>query len=1685
MKKLHVTTVQHLKTLGRLCAVWGLMLLFNSPIIAADFTSQAAGDWNNAATWTITSGTDADGIPDVDDNVTIAHDVAQGIFESAEIVKIMTGATLTTNGGVSSGLLENNGHLIIYGFPNAFEINDYSGNGMITIGGTLQINTIGGLNYRNAIFNFTANTQCYIYGSINFIGTTPQTINNFGRLETVNVNNPNNLTIQLSCAIQHLNFISGKLILPVNAFVEFDEISYVTGQNANRYIQTESSGYGGVRKLMFRTEEVEFPIGASDYTPFFAHVNGENVHLTATVKDDLDPARPLTGTSYVKKEWSIYSQVNSIASGGTSSLVVDPPYIKFQWNNTPTDEGVGFNTTNARLMKYDDNFEKWVALPVANSTFACASGICTVTQTDVDIRGIYTIASPSAFFPVSITGLNATYCKNAAAVTLAGLPTGGVFTIDGNVVTTLDPSLLSVGNHTVVYTASENDYSNSATQIVTITQPTVAIVGLNPTVCQQSGAAVSGTPVGGTLTLDGNTIVTFYPSGTSLGNHTMAYSYTDANGCSNSVSQSFSVITTAVAITGLNATYCQSAAPVTLTGTPTGGTFSVDFINSTTLDPSVLSVGNHTVTYAATGPNGCHNSTGQFVAITAAPTASITGLAATHCQGGNSIVLTGQPTGGQFKIDGNNAIIMNPSVLSVGNHTVTYSVAQNGCTSTATQTVTIEQAAAATFLDLNNIYCRNSSLVTIHASPSGGTYTINGLPATLNDGISTFTVIDPPILGVGNHIVTYTATLNGCTYTATKTIAVVAPATGSFVNLKDNYCRNEITDPLVAIPSGGVFTRGGDPMSFPVITAIDTKNALGLLPPTYPVFYSYMDANACSNRIEKFITLNENPSFTITTNPCSGQQTVTITPTGNINGFTYSINGGTTFVASNVFTNVAAGTYSVVVKNTTTTCTAEQSLVVTTPPAVLSATYVVTNTTCSNSSDGKIAVTVSGGTSPFDISISNSTHQASPLFQNVAAGTYHLVVIDANGCIFSNPSPVVGSPTPVVLTLTSTTNILCGGSATGRIIVAATGGTGAKQYSKDNGTTWQTSATFNNLTVGVYTILSKDANNCLSNTVSATLTELPPLVVTVSKTNLTCNTSTDGTITISATGGTSPNSFSINNGATYFLSNAFTGLNAGNYNVRVKDANNCVSANQVTTISRPAVPTFTTTQTNVTCNGLSNGAISFVVSSGGGGGAGTFQYSIDNGANWHNSPTANAFQNLAIGAYNTKIRNANNCESAVRIVTITEPLAVNLTITSSTNILCNGGATGSIVALATGGTGTKRYSKDGGTTWQNSATFANLTAGTYQVVSKDANNCLSNVQSVVLTQPSAPLSFAVTKTATSCNATADGTINVAATGGTTPYNYSINNGVAYVPTSSFSNLAAATYNVRVKDANNCLAATQPTVVTQPNVVNASTTVTNLTCNGSNDGKITMSNPTGGTGAPYQFSKDNGTTWQTGLIFNGLTSGIYNVRIKDASGCLSALKVLTVTEPAAISFGVITQDATCGSNNGIIVVNQVSGGTPNYRYSKNGGNAFQGNNNFFNLAAGSYPIQVRDSRNCLSAIQNVTILSGCIVQPFVNTGSNNGIVEATNGKPMKNDYNFLLAPNPAQSDFLIHYKLAEDTDLTMDLLDMNGRSVWSKKLDNAFEGSEKVNVRDLPSGVYLVKLSPLGGEIKVQRLVITK
>ena len=118
--------------------------------------------------------------------------------------------------------------------------------------------------------------------------------------------------------------------------------------------------------------------------------------------------------------------------------------------------------------------------------------------------------------------------------------------------------------------------------------------------------------------IDGTTATTLDPSVLSIGNHTVTYSFTDVNGCSNTATQTVTInALPTVSITGLNANYCKNATAVTLVGTPTGGSFMIDATAATTLDPSVLSVGNHTVTYSFTDVNGCSNTASQSVTINA------------------------------------------------------------------------------------------------------------------------------------------------------------------------------------------------------------------------------------------------------------------------------------------------------------------------------------------------------------------------------------------------------------------------------------------------------------------------------------------------------------------------------------------------------------------------------------------------------------------------------------------------------------------------------------------------------------------------------------------------------------------------------------------------------------------------------------------------------------------------------------------------------------------------------------------------------------------------------------------------------------------------------------------------------------------------------------------------------------
>ena len=198
---------------------------------------------------------------------------------------------------------------------------------------------------------------------------------------------------------------------------------------------------------------------------------------------------------------------------------------------------------------------------------------------------------------------------------------------------------------------------------------------------------------------------------------------------------------------------------------------------------------------------------------------------------------------------------------------------------------------------------------------------------------------------------------------------------------------------------------------------------------------------------------------------------------------------------------------------------------------------------------------------------------------------------------------------------------------------------------------------------------------------SFTITEPTAINTAVgSQTNVGCNGGSNGSASVVPTGGTATYTYSWSpSGGTAATA---TGLTAGTYTVTVTDANGCMATRSFTLTEPTAINTAVGSQTNVSCNGGSNGSAS-VVPSGGTPGY-TYSWSPSGG-------TAATATGLTAGTYTVTVTDANGC-MATRSFTITEPTAINTAVGSQTNVSCNGGSNGSASVVPSGGTPGYTYS---------------------------------------------------------------------------------------------------------------------------------------------------------------------------------------------------------------------------------------------------------------------------------------------------------------------------------------------------------------------------------------------------------
>ena len=1178
-------------------------------------------------------------------------------------------------------------------------------------------------------------------------------------------------------------------------------------------------------------------------------------------------------------------------------------------------------------------------------TFSCADTAYLSIDTPVQTLFTTTVQTPACFGDTS---------GRISVQVTAGVPPYQYAIDSGLFDTTSLFTGLAAGSH-VVYVQNAYECQVQDTVVIAAPDSLSATFLLTPIACNGGGATGKAViiPAGGTPPYSYklgagtySTLDTF--SNLAAGNYTVLLR--DSNSCTRLFSFTITAPATALSLsTVVSAGSCSGAASGSITVTGTGGTVPYRYAlgagtYSATNTFTGLAAGSYTVRIQDT--NGCMAQRTDTISQPGGPTLSFT-QTNVLCNGASTGSITASGTGGTtpytFALDmGSYSATNTFTGLSAGSYTLRIKDS-NGCT--AQVAVILTQPTVLTLSTTQTSSGCSGATGSITATGAGGVspYTF-ALNAGTYSATNTFT---------GLSAGTYTVRVkdaNNCT--AQVSVTISSSSLLAITNTQTNVlCNGGTTGSITATGTGGT-----TPYTFAIgAGSYSTTNTFtGLSAGSYTV--RVKDSNNCTSQVTVNIT---QPAVLALTSLqvnvlCNGASTgsITATGTGGTTPYTFAIGTGT-YSTTNTFTGLSAGTYTLRVKDSNS-CVAQVTVVVTQPP-VLSVTTTQVNGGCTGA-NGSITATGVGGTSPYTFAIGTGTYSTTNTFAGLAAGSYIVRVKDTNNCTAQTTVVIIPSAAPTLAT--TQTNVLCNGDTTGSITASGTGGTTPYTFAIGTGS-YSTTNTFTGLSAGSYTVRIKDSNSCTAQ-VTVTITQPALLVLSSTQTNVLCNGGTTGSITASGTGGTSPYTFALGTGS-YATINTFTGLSAGSYTLRIKDANGCVKQSTLT-LTQPTAVTLTTTQTNVLCNG-GTGSITAT------GVGGTSPYTFAIGAGTYS--TSNTFTGLAAGSYIVRVKDANNCTAQVS-VTLIQPATLSVA-TAQTNVLCNGDTTGSITATGTGGTMPYRFALNAGT-YSATNVFTGLAAGSYIVRIKDTANCMAQT-TVTLTQPTA-LTLATTQTSSGCSG-GTGSITASGSGGVSPYTFALNAGT-YSATNTFTGLSAGTYTVRAKDANNCTAQVSVTI-SSSSLLALATAQTNVLCNGGTTGSITASG-SGGT-SPYTFAIGTGTYSATNT-FTGLTAGSYTIFIKDANNCTSQTTV-TLTQPPALSITTTQVNGGCNGGTGSITASG-SGGVSPYTYALNAG-TYSTTNTFTGLAAGSYTVRVKDTNNCTA--QTTVVITPSAAPTLATTQTN--------------------------------------------------------------------------------------------------
>ena len=495
--------------------------------------------------------------------------------------------------------------------------------------------------------------------------------------------------------------------------------------------------------------------------------------------------------------------------------------------------------------------------------------------------------------------------------------------------------------------------------------------------------------------------------------------------------------------------------------------------------------------------------------------------------------------------------------------------------------------------------------------------------------------------------------------------------------------------------------------------------------------------------------------------------------------------------------NLTAGTYTVSITDADG-CKASGSGTISEPDALNPSFAQIQNVSCYGMADGMIEVAVTGGTTPYTYAWSSGETTAS--ISGKAAGNYTVTVTDANGCSATLSTPITQPNSAVTVSAVQTIQS-CAYLNQSKAMASATGGVAPYQYDWNNG---QDNAIATNLAPGNYTVTATDANGCTAST-SVSVSELPPVQVTMDFTEPTCHQGADGTVQVSAIQG--GNSSNLSDYSFLWLNQADTDAIleqvAGDktYYVTVTGTTGCRGTGSIY-VTQPAPVEVSLTSTPVTCAGDKNGTAKIVQVTGN---QGAYTVLWDTKAN---SATTEEVTDLAGDLYAVTVTDTKGC-TGTNTVQVKEAPPLTILHKDVRHVRCAGTGDGLIDIAPQGGKPPYQFA------WSNGPTTdvdPALNGGTYTVTITDAYGC-QLVDSTQIHEPAPVVATTLIQTP-NCYGESSGRLEIETTGGTPPYQFSLNN-VSFDPESVIEDIEAGQYTIYVKDSNDCLFVDTITVTEPP------------------------------------------------------------------------------------------------------------------------------------------------------------------------------------------------------------------------------------------------------------------------------